>query len=138
MSARKVTYSSLKHAKYIREYSKLRPPNVPHNRFFVNYQKEECTIQPVGRNKIHNAPKLIVDFLHLEKAEFYTGHSFRRTSATFPAGSGASVLKMKQYGGETKEFEGIVSFRYLCKLRHEIMYNWIVSAVFWFPFQHTH
>lgn len=44
-------------------------------------------------------PKEIAKFLGLPEADSYTGHSFRRTSATLLANSGADILTLKRHGG---------------------------------------
>lgn len=41
----------------------------------------------------------IEKYLGLSEADFYTGHSFRRTSATMLADSGADILTLKRHGG---------------------------------------
>lgn len=87
------------YATYVEKYIALRPINVPHNRFFVNYQKGKCTQQPIGRNKFLGTPKLIADFLGLENAASYTGHSLRRSSATLLVDGGADILTLKRHGG---------------------------------------
>jgi hypothetical protein len=68
------------YAAYVQKYKELRPENVLHSRFFINYQHGRCTVQPIGRNKFLNAPKAIANFLNLKDAESYTGHSFRGKS----------------------------------------------------------
>ncbi|KAF2878948.1 hypothetical protein ILUMI_27221 [Ignelater luminosus] len=65
-----------------KKYATLRPSNVNERRFFLNYQNQKCTRQPVGKNKFGNIPKQIATYLHLENPELYTGHCFRRSSAT--------------------------------------------------------
>lgn len=67
-------------------------------------------MQPIGRNKFLSTPKLIADFLGLPDPEKYTGHSFRRTSATLLANSGADIITLKQHGGwrSTNVVEGYV------------------------------
>ncbi|XP_026331776.1 hemicentin-1-like [Hyposmocoma kahamanoa] len=44
-------------------------------------------------------PKEIAKFLNLPDPDLYTGHSFRRTSATLLADSGADLLTLKRHGG---------------------------------------
>ena len=87
------------YAEIIRKYVRLRPANVENNRFFLNYQKGKCTVQPIGRNKFLAVPKLVADFLALPDSETYTGHSFRRTSATLLADGGADIITLQQHGG---------------------------------------
>lgn len=44
-------------------------------------------------------PCKIANYLKLPKATTYTGHSFRRTSATLLADSGANMTTIKRHGG---------------------------------------
>ncbi|CAH0549473.1 unnamed protein product [Brassicogethes aeneus] len=64
------------------KYAALRPINVKTNRFFLNYQKGKCTVQPIGINKFRKTPQTIAKYLQLDNPELYTGHSFRKTSAS--------------------------------------------------------
>ncbi|KAJ8914729.1 hypothetical protein NQ315_017439 [Exocentrus adspersus] len=77
----------------------LRLSNTPHRRFFANYKHGKCTVQCVGINSIGKMPSNIAGFLKLQNPEMYTGHSFRRTSATMLANSGASITNIKRHGG---------------------------------------
>lgn len=93
-----------------RTYAECRPPHVSCKRFFINYQKGKCTNQVVGINKIGATPSLIAKFLGLSKSELYTGHCFRRTSATLLANTGADITMLKRHGGwkSTMVAEGYV------------------------------
>lgn len=82
----------------VRKYMNLRPKSSI-QRFFLRYQNGKCSNQPVGRNIFAKIPSEVAKFLHLENAEKYTGHSFRRTSATFLANSGVDILALKRHGG---------------------------------------
>lgn len=73
---------------YVRKYKELRPANIPHSRFFVNYQNGKCTTQPIGRNKFLNTPKNVARFSSLKGAENYQLHSFN-----------CAPLKRKRYRG---------------------------------------
>lgn len=53
----------------------------------------------MGKNSISAVPSKIALFLKLENPEKYTGHSFRRTSATLLANTGVDVLALKRHGG---------------------------------------
>ncbi len=86
-------------ADIVRKYRRLRPENTPHNRFFVNYQKGVCTVQPIGKHKFSGTPKTIALFLELDGPDEYTGHSYLRSSATLAAGAGATTLMLKQHAG---------------------------------------
>lgn len=65
----------------------------------MRYQNGKCLNQPVGKNTFGSIPCKIAKFLNLENPEKYTGHSFRRTSATLLANTGVEVLTLKRHGG---------------------------------------
>lgn len=83
----------------VKKYEALRSTKANSNRFFQNYQNGKCTKQPIGINKFGAMPKEIATFLNLPEAHEYTGHSFRRSSATLLADSGADLLTLKRHGG---------------------------------------
>lgn len=87
------------YAKIVKKYQDLRPSNINTNRFFVAYSNGKCTRQVIGKNKISAMPKEIAKYLRLENAEHYTGHCFRRTSATLLADSGVDMTQIKRHGG---------------------------------------
>ncbi|RZC37261.1 Phage integrase domain containing protein [Asbolus verrucosus] len=62
-----------------RKYRMLRSENIPHKRLFINYRNKKCTVQP--------------------NPEEYTGHSFRRSSATLLADAEADTTIVKIHGG---------------------------------------
>ena len=76
----------------------LRPSNVEINRFFLCYRNGKCTRQVIGVNTIANMPRIAAQFLKLSEPERYTSHTFRRTSATLLADSGADILTLKRHG----------------------------------------
>lgn len=83
----------------VKKYADLRPKDVPNNRFFVNYQNKKCTKQVIGLNKFGSMPMKIAEYLKLAEPKLYTGHCFRRTSATVLADSGADLTTLKRHGG---------------------------------------
>lgn len=83
----------------VKKYMNLRPKNVTTKKFFINYQHGKCTNQIIGINKLGAMPKMIANYLNLPDAESYTGHCFRRTSATVLADSGADLVTLKRHGG---------------------------------------
>lgn len=83
----------------VKKYEALRIIKANSSRFFQNYQNGKCTNQPIGINKFGAMPKEIATFLNLPQANEYTGHSFRRSSATLLANSGADLLTLKRHGG---------------------------------------
>lgn len=83
----------------IKQYQNLRPSNTATDRFFLRYHKGKCFRQPMGPNKIGSLPRDIATFLKLTSPEQYTGHCFRRTSATLLVDSGADLTTLKRHGG---------------------------------------
>ncbi|XP_026321650.1 uncharacterized protein LOC113231544 [Hyposmocoma kahamanoa] len=83
----------------VKKYEALRTDKAKSDRFFQNYQKGRCVAQPIDINKFGAMPKEIAKFLNLPDPDLYTGHSFRRTSATLLADSGADLLTLKRHGG---------------------------------------
>lgn len=69
------------------------------SQFFLNYQQGKCTKQVVGINKIGNVAKQIAQFLMLPNPELYTGHCFRRSSATILVDAGGDLMALKRHGG---------------------------------------
>lgn len=67
----------------IKRYINLRPHGVPNSRFFIGYRQGKCTRQPIGINQISAYPGKIATFLGLPSPNQYTGHCFRRSSASF-------------------------------------------------------
>jgi hypothetical protein len=53
----------------------------------------------VGINTFYKMPRMIAEFLKLPLPEYYTGHCFRRSSATLLANTVANTLMMKRHGG---------------------------------------
>lgn len=82
-----------------KKYAALRPQNLQTKSFFLNYQRGKCTRQPIGITKIGAMPRTIAEFLKLPDAARYTGHCWRRSSATTLVNSGADILTLKRHGG---------------------------------------
>lgn len=53
---------------------------------------------PIGVNKMGAMPKIIATFLELPDVNKFTGHSFRRTSATILSEQGIGLVELKQHG----------------------------------------
>lgn len=77
--------------KIVKKYVDLRPALVPSDRFFLAYKSGKCSLQPVGKNKLGSMAKEIATYLDLPDANQYTGHCFRRTSASVLIDSGANM-----------------------------------------------
>lgn len=82
-----------------RKYASLRPQSTSHNRFFIRYYDGKCSVQPVGVNTFGKIPSDIAKYLNIENPMEYTGHCFRRSSATLLVESGADILTLKRHGG---------------------------------------
>lgn len=83
----------------VKKYKGLRPKNVATDRFFLNYKQGKCTAQIIGKHKFASIPQEIARYLNIIDPENYTGHAFRRTSATLLADAGANMTTMKRHGG---------------------------------------
>lgn len=89
----------VKSIKLFDRYLALRPKQTPHDRFFLTYRNGKCTVQPVGIHTFGSVPCKIANYLHLPEPSLYTGHCFRRTSATLFANAGGSKENLKRHGG---------------------------------------
>lgn len=119
----------------IRKYIGLRREHTSHQRFFVGYRSGKCIVQPVGINTFGQMPKKIATFLGLENCELYTGHCFRRSSATLLANAGVGMTSLKRHGGwkSATVAEGYIqdSMASKCKIAKSILgdrSNSLVSA----------
>ncbi len=67
------------------------------DKLFIRYD----TKQNIGKNEIAKYPKYIALFLGYaaSKADLYTGHCFRRTSATWAVQNDISAIDLQQLGG---------------------------------------
>jgi hypothetical protein len=66
---------------------------------YITYRSGYCINSPIGINTMGKVPKTIAAFLELPNPELYTGHCFRRSSATHIANSGGDLLSIKRLGG---------------------------------------
>ncbi|KAL9695960.1 hypothetical protein quinque_015245 [Culex quinquefasciatus] len=79
-----------------RAYAGKRAAGTNHARFFVSYRNGKCTKQAIGINTIAKLPKTIAEHLKLPSPELYTGHCFRRSSASLLADSGVDISVLKR------------------------------------------
>jgi integrase len=95
---------------FVKKYMNLRPPHVTINSFFLNYQKAKCTTQKVGKNKFGIMGNQIASYLGLPNPEKYTGHCYRRSSATLYIDGGGDITGLKRHGGwkSTQVAEGYI------------------------------
>ncbi|KAJ8911847.1 hypothetical protein NQ315_003325 [Exocentrus adspersus] len=63
-----------------RKYMALRKPETTHSRFFVRYEKSQCTVQAIGKNT-------------------FWKNTTKKLSASLLADSGASIDVLKRHGG---------------------------------------
>ena len=83
----------------IRKYHDLRPKEMKSTRFFFKYVNGKASANVVGVNIIGKVPVDIATFLKLENPEEYTGHAFRRSSASWMANNGADKDTIMRHGG---------------------------------------
>jgi integrase len=83
----------------IRQYNELRPKDIKSTRFFFKYVKGKGVAQVVGIHTMGKIPHDIATFLALENPENFTGHAFRRSSASWLADSGADKDTIMRHGG---------------------------------------
>lgn len=102
------------------------------DRLFLIYDPKSnlgWTKRPVGKTFFGNLPNKIAKDLDLPNPELYTGHAFRRTSATILADSGADRLTLKRHGDWKSD---TVTEHYLAKskkLKTEVSRSLIGSTV---------
>lgn len=96
---RTFTITNPDYIRLYRKYAALRPKHVTSRRLFLRYELGKCHAQVVGVHTIGKMPCLIAKHLKLPDSEQYTGHCFRRSSATLLADSGASTSVLKRHGG---------------------------------------
>ncbi|KAI4471665.1 phage integrase-related [Holotrichia oblita] len=78
----------------VTRYLLIRPsPDIP--RLFIGFRSGKPTRQNMGHYAISTSAIKIATYLKLPDANNYTGHSFRKTSATILADNGGEKLKIK-------------------------------------------
>lgn len=68
----------------VKRYAELRPERCMQDRFFLACRGGKCSRQPIGINAIGSVPAVVAQFLNLPDPNDYTGHSFRKSSLTYP------------------------------------------------------
>lgn len=68
------------------------------DRLFLKYERGKCHNLPVGINTIGSIPSRIATFLELDNPKDFTGHCFRRSSATLLVNRGGDLLSLKRHG----------------------------------------
>lgn len=77
----------------------MKRPSPDMEKLFIGFRCGKPTRQNMGHNTISGAPAKIANYLKLPNSNQYTGHSFRRTSATILADNGGDILSLKRHGG---------------------------------------
>lgn len=93
------TVTDLEYLRIYRKYVALRPKHFANRRVFLRYKNGRCNAQAIGVHTIGKIPSMIAKYLGLPNSEKYTGHCFRRSSATLLANTGADMLVLKRHGG---------------------------------------
>lgn len=65
----------------------------------ICYRKGKCTVQRVGIHSFAKMPSIVAEFLKLPNSTEYTGHCFRRSSASMAADSNVDLVSLKRLGG---------------------------------------
>lgn len=110
----------------VSKYISLRPSGQFSDKFFLRYQEGKCHRQVIGRHKIGQVPEKIASYLQLPNAKKFTGHCFRRTSATLLSDSGANMQMVKQLGRWRSD---IIAQGYIENSMHnrQLIFNGIVQ-----------
>lgn len=82
-----------------RKYLSIRPKNMDNERFFFKYYKGKSFKQAIGIHKFGSMPQDVAKYLQLPNTHEYTGHCFRRTSATLLVNAGGDITMLKRHGG---------------------------------------
>lgn len=86
--------------KIFRKYEGLRSEAAKGRKdFFLQYRDGKCVSQVIGVNSFGEMPQKVAKFLGLDHPERYTGHAWRRTSATLLVEGGADMATLKRHGG---------------------------------------
>ncbi|KAJ3644303.1 hypothetical protein Zmor_026969 [Zophobas morio] len=91
-----------------RKFLRLRPETVQHDYFFICYRNGKCTVQRVGIHSFTKMPSVVAEFLNLPNPKEYTGHCFRRSSASLAADSDVDLISLKRLGGWNYFFCNII------------------------------
>ncbi|KRT86793.1 hypothetical protein AMK59_1694 [Oryctes borbonicus] len=83
---------------FYHEYVLLRPPAIETERLFLRYSNGQCCRQVVGKNIFSKIPQVIAKFLQLPNASLYTGHCFKRTSASLLANKCSDLVPLNALG----------------------------------------
>ena len=102
--------TTLDYVSIYRKYMNIRPKNCKIRRLFLKYSNGKCHNQGVGMDYIAKVPQNIAQYLGLPEPCKYTGHCFRRSSATLLVNGGSDITQLKKHGGwkSTNVAEGYI------------------------------
>ncbi|XP_045472763.1 uncharacterized protein LOC123679295 [Harmonia axyridis] len=83
----------------VKKYLNLRPTDISQTIFFLKFQNGKYHSHRIGINKFGAMGKDIATFLKLPDCNLYTGHCFRRSSATLLVDAGGDITALKRHGG---------------------------------------
>ena len=79
-------------------------PNIePNEEIFRTVRKQGLIKCVMGKNYISQIGKDVASYLSLDDPNQYTGHCFRRSSATEAANAGANTMELKRHFGWVQE-----------------------------------
>lgn len=82
-----------------RKYTDMRPIDFNSSRFFFKIANGKGLKRPIGIHQFGKMPQTVATYLKLPNANEYTGHCFRRSSATILVDTGADLTSLKRHGG---------------------------------------
>lgn len=86
-------------ARFLAAYLKARPQGAPVQLMLTQQKNGNIMRGVIGINTLAKFPAKIAQYLQLTDPKSYTGHAFRRTSATFAAEAGIDMVNLKRLGG---------------------------------------
>lgn len=91
-------HAELNYYSYLDRYHKIRMELPNEEPYLLQVRNNKCTRQRVGINTVGGVPCAIATCLQLVNPKQYTGHTFRRSSATALVEGGADNLTLKRHG----------------------------------------
>ena len=83
----------------IGKYISLRPANLTNKWFLLAYRNKKYVVQVVCVHTVSNVPKKIAEYLELPDTGKFTGHCFRRSSATLLVEVGGDLSTLITHEG---------------------------------------
>lgn len=86
-------------ARFLARYLDARPQGAPKALMLTQQKNGNIMRSAIGINTLAKFPFKIAIYLQLPDPKSFTGHAFRRTSATFAAEAGIDMMNLKRLGG---------------------------------------